>query len=336
MRDELSGALRKALDLAEATVDATHDLRAALADPGRGRGGRPGVEAVADDLDADWRAIGTSWRAIGIRLRAHEDTLAFADVDGAALEVRAGAGAEQAVARRGETVFVRAFGEGGVAVLRAGGEGYVVDRAAGRLIEVRLPGPILGLPGDLAAPVDSWCAHADPWLAALVRERASSGRPWHVATAAGMLLRLADPGPDAFASLLAGRGDPLGDAIDAWARTLTRAQRADLDELGRIRVETLRDELDRLRAAADPDDAAWRRDLARWLRTRDDLACVVRVRRAGGDAAALVEAVSGLDAKAAPWVSALVDVRPLRDARLARVRRCDPEAWWAGEVEATP
>lgn len=186
----------------------------------------------------------------------------------------------------------------------------------------------------IVAPVEDWLADAeDPWLADLVRLRASVSDPWEQVVAAGLYARLygASAASEAamLAAILAGAPPPELVRAPRWARTLDAAQIATLKRLTLAEIGMLADRFALLDEEWEPGDGEMRAELVELCQRRDDVECVIQLLFDGAAAFAFEDAIELLDEQGSRFLVSIPERLEVVDERLSRVRRADPACWWA-------
>ena len=194
---------------------------------------------------------------------------------------------------------------------------------------------------EIVAPVDAWLADGDDaWLAGLVRSRTSVADPWEQAVAVGLYARLYGPSTASEAAMLeavlAGTPPPALVRAPRWARELDAAQVATLKRLALAEIGLLVDRFALLDDEWELGDVEVRAELVELCHRRDDIECVAQLLFDDDAASAVAAALELLDEQGRQFLASIPEKVELADERLWRVRRADPECWWASIVAAPP
>lgn len=190
-------------------------------------------------------------------------------------------------------------------------------------------------PSDIISPAEEWCATCDDdWLVEQVRGRLVLHDPWQHGVAAGLYARLFEPQSRLRVRELLDRmraREPDQDlaAPRLWARSLSAAQLATLEELALVEIDRSYASLSDLEETMAPDEAAWREDLLAVCHQRDDVESVRVLLREAGCGELITAALDALDCEGELLVSSIPRIIRLRDERLRRVLLRDPTAWWS-------
>lgn len=177
----------------------------------------------------------------------------------------------------------------------------------------------------ITAPLARWIADgSDPWVASQVRPLATAGDDWSVAVGAGLFARLVEPSAlsaERRAALLSGHVDPELAAPRQWARALSPAVAATLEQLAVTHADGLAPALARL-VTGD------RGDWVAVCHSRDDLEGVALLLREAGGGERLAAALDRLDRAGRSARAGVPLAQVARDERLRRAGLRDPDAWW--------
>lgn len=168
-----------------------------------------------------------------------------------------------------------------------------------------------------------------PWMPPIVTEGLATGRPWTLAAAWGLAVRLAPPAPGIRLLDLLDAPPPEA-APRAWIAGHPGLHEALVARLV-CEADRLRDSLPDLAEAVIVESPEARSRVLDWLHRRDDLASVAPLLASptGTPEPRVTEALARVDHAAALGQTLFAFLDGFDDPRLGAVSWADPGAWWA-------